>query len=55
VTAWALMAVGEMVGMRWSLWGDTRQVPPDVFHEVMSFVARVLGVAEPPASGESNG
>jgi AcrR family transcriptional regulator len=44
VTAWALMAVGEMVGMRWILWGDTRRVPPDVFRETMSFVARALGV-----------
>jgi AcrR family transcriptional regulator len=50
VTAWALMAVGEMVGMRWILWGDTRQVPPDVFSETMAFVARALGVP-PPAEG----
>ncbi|HTR91422.1 MAG TPA: TetR/AcrR family transcriptional regulator [Trebonia sp.] len=48
VTAWALMAVGEMIGMRWILWGDTRQVPPEVFHEAMGVVARVLGVPAPP-------
>ncbi len=47
VTAWALMAVGEMVGMRWILWGDTRQVPPEVFRETMAFVARALGLPEP--------
>jgi AcrR family transcriptional regulator len=46
VTAWALMAVGEMVGMRWILWGETREVPPDVFEETMAFVARALGVRE---------
>jgi AcrR family transcriptional regulator len=43
VTAWALMAIGEMVGMRWILWGDTREVPPDVFAETMSLIARALG------------
>ena len=43
VTAWALMAIGEMVGMRWILWGDTREVPPEVFDETMSLIARVLG------------
>jgi len=50
VTAWALMAVGEMVGMRWILWGEDGQVPPDVFSETMAFVARALGVP-PPAEG----
>jgi AcrR family transcriptional regulator len=44
VTAWALMAVGEMIGMRWILWGDTRQVPPEVLRETMAIVAKVLGV-----------
>lgn len=48
VTAWALMAVGEMIGMRWILWGDTREVPPDVFREAMSLVARALGVQGRP-------
>jgi AcrR family transcriptional regulator len=47
VTAWALMAVGEMVGMRWILWGESRQVPADVFRETMSFVAKALGLAVP--------
>jgi AcrR family transcriptional regulator len=45
VTAWALMAVGEMIGLRWILWGDTREVPPEVFDETMAFVARALGVS----------
>lgn len=48
VTAWALMAVGEMIGLRWILWGDTREVPPEVFREAMSVVARVLGVTAAP-------
>ena len=46
VTAWALMAIGEMVGMRWILWGDTREVPPDVFAETMALIARALGRPE---------
>jgi AcrR family transcriptional regulator len=54
VTAWALMAVGEMVGMRWILWGDTREVPPEVFRETMSFVARALGLPAPAADGDAN-
>jgi len=53
VTAWALMAVGEMIGMRWILWGDTREVPADVFREAMALVARALGV--PDAPGEERG
>ena len=48
VTAWALMAVGEMIGLRWILWGESREVPPDVFAETMSFVARALGVQAQP-------
>ena len=55
VTAWALMAVGEMVGMRWILWGDTREVPPEVFRETMSFVARALGLPVPAADGGADG
>jgi len=50
VTAWALMAVGEMIGMRWILWGDTREVPADVFSEAMALIARALGVPADPAS-----
>lgn len=53
VTAWALMAVGEMIGMRWILWGDTREVPADVFREAMALVARALGVTDVP--GEERG
>lgn len=46
VTAWALMAIGEMVGMRWILWGDTREVPQEVFDETMALIARALGRPE---------
>lgn len=55
VTAWALMAVGEMVGMRWILWGDTREVPPEVFQATMAFVARALGLPPPDAARDGRG
>ncbi len=45
VTAWALMAVGEMIGLKWILWDEARQVPPEMFAELMSVIARVLGVS----------
>jgi AcrR family transcriptional regulator len=41
--AWALMGVGEMIGLRWILWGDTENVPDHVFDEVMRFIRRGLG------------
>ena len=42
VLAWALMGVGEMIGRRWILWGDTDEIPPRVFEEAMQFVQRAL-------------
>jgi len=44
VTAWALMAIGEMVGMRWIVWGDG-EVPERVAAELARIVQRIL---EPP-------
>ncbi len=43
VVAWALMAVGEMIGMRWVLWPHAAEIPPAVFEQTMNFVARALG------------
>ena len=43
VTALALMAVGEMIGMRWILWGETSEVPDAVLEATMTFIARALG------------
>jgi AcrR family transcriptional regulator len=45
VTAWALMAAGELLGMRYILWGDG-QVPKNVEAELARIIRRVL---EPPA------
>ncbi|HTW10073.1 MAG TPA: TetR/AcrR family transcriptional regulator [Acidimicrobiales bacterium] len=48
VLAWALVAVGELAGMRWILWDDARQVPPEIFEELMAVVGRMLGAGPPP-------
>ena len=50
VSAWALMAVGEMIGMRWIVWGDTNEVPSEIFEEMMAFVARALGITDTTVS-----
>jgi AcrR family transcriptional regulator len=52
VLAWALIAVGEMTGMRWILWDDARAMPPAVFDQVMTVVGRMLG-GPPPGLGAS--
>lgn len=58
VAAWALMGVGEMIGMRYVLWptGDdgaygsgATPVPEHVFDEMVAFVQRALGTAAPSA------
>ncbi len=50
VAAWALTGIGEMIGMRWVLWGDSNEVPADVFEQVITLVHRALGIAEPTAA-----
>ena len=48
VAAWALMGIGEMIGMRWVLWGDEgASVPDAVFDDMMLFIRR--GLAAPGA------
>lgn len=48
VLAYVLMAVGEMVGMRWILWGGHDEVPEDVFEEMFAFIRRGLGLGTRP-------
>jgi AcrR family transcriptional regulator len=48
VAAWALMGIGELIGMRWVLWDEAAAVPPPVFEEVMRFVQRALGARDVP-------
>ena len=46
VSAWALMGVGEMIGMRYVLWqsdASTGTVPEHVFEQMATFVQRALG------------
>ncbi len=54
VAAWALMGVGEMIGMRYVLWPTAESgpygsgatpVPDHVFDEMVAFVQRALGTA----------
>jgi AcrR family transcriptional regulator len=47
VLAWALMGIGELVGMRWILWAEQEQVPAEVFDELGRVIVRALGAKEP--------
>ncbi len=40
--AWALMAVGEMLGMRWMLWSGNDEMPEDVLAQLDGLLARLL-------------
>ncbi|MGV8896039.1 MAG: TetR/AcrR family transcriptional regulator [Rhodoglobus sp.] len=65
VAAWALMGIGEMIGMRWVLWGDspaagddsdplasgTSRVPDEVLDQMITFIRRALAVPEPRVEG----
>ncbi len=50
VLAWALAAVGEAVGLRWILWNEDQEIPPEVFEEMMAIIARMLGASAPGVS-----
>ncbi len=42
VLAWALMAAGEMLGMRWLLWNGRGEMPADVLTELDNLLVRML-------------
>ena len=42
VAAWALMGLGEMVGMRWILWGDGGAMPGPVWDELERLIRCIL-------------
>jgi AcrR family transcriptional regulator len=42
VLAWALMGAGELIGMRWILWGDARAMPRRVYEELRRIIACAL-------------
>jgi AcrR family transcriptional regulator len=47
VAAYALMGVGEMIGMRWILWGDGKPLPARVTAELARLIRCVLEVEAP--------
>jgi AcrR family transcriptional regulator len=42
VAAFALMGLGEMIGMRWILWGEGKPLPARVFRELERIIRCVL-------------
>jgi AcrR family transcriptional regulator len=42
VLAWALMAAGEMLGMRWLLWNGRDEMPAEVLNELDHLLVRML-------------
>jgi AcrR family transcriptional regulator len=42
ITAWALMGMGELIGMRWILWSDPGEIPAAVLEELRRIIACVL-------------
>jgi AcrR family transcriptional regulator len=42
VAAWALMGMGELIGMRWILWEEKREMPEAVLGELGRIIACVL-------------
>jgi len=46
VTAWALMGLGEMLGMRWILWGGRKALPDEVWQELTRLVRCALEADE---------
>lgn len=45
VLAFALMGVGELIGMRWILWNEEGEIPNRVLEEMMRFIQRGLGAS----------
>lgn len=52
VTAWALMGMGELLGMRWVTWAQEPPVSGDVPEDVFDGVMRLIERALLPASKE---
>ena len=46
VLAWALMGIGELVGMRWILWAEQAELPPAIAAQLSEIIRRALGAAE---------
>jgi AcrR family transcriptional regulator len=46
VAVWALMGIGEMIGMRWILWGEGKPIPGRVWQELERLIRCVLEVGK---------
>jgi AcrR family transcriptional regulator len=46
VLAWSLMGIGELVGMRWILWGDGAPMPARVSDELARIIRCILEAKE---------
>ena len=46
VLAWALMGIGELVGMRWILWAERDELSPEIFDELARVIVRAIGATE---------
>jgi AcrR family transcriptional regulator len=46
VLAWALMGIGELVGMRWILWGERDELPEEVANQLAAIIRRAIGAIE---------
>jgi AcrR family transcriptional regulator len=44
--AWALMGIGELVGMRWVLWAGQDELPPELSEELGRIITRTLGARD---------
>ena len=42
ITAWALMGMGELIGMRWILWAERDEMPQPVIDELRRIIGCVL-------------
>ena len=43
VLAWALMGMGELLGMRWIVWEGAGEVPDELLEQMRMLIERVLG------------
>jgi AcrR family transcriptional regulator len=43
VLAWALMGMGELLGMRWIVWEGADEVPEELLEQMQNLIGRVLG------------
>jgi AcrR family transcriptional regulator len=43
VLAWALMGMGELLGMRWVVWEGAKDVPEELLEQMQLLIKRVLG------------